>query len=58
MAHARVAPKLTPRLSEVHAVTREGRHVLIGTDSKNPVRRARAARNLTRWNEGKRTWLL
>lgn len=58
MAHASVAPKLAPRIAEMHAITADGRMVLIETDSKNPVRRARAARNLKRWNEGKRTWLL
>lgn len=58
MAHAKVAPRLRPRISEMHAITRDGRYILIETDSKNPVRRARAAHNLKRWNEGKRTWLL
>ena len=53
-----VAPKLAPRISEMHTITADGRMVLVETHSKNPVRRARAAHNLKRWNEGKRTWLL
>lgn len=58
MAHVALGKQLKPSISEMHAITRDGRMVLIETDSKNPVRRARAARNLKRWNEGKRTWLL
>lgn len=58
MAYAKLAPKLTANISEMHAITRDGRYILIETNSKNPVRRARASRNHKRWNEGKRTWLL
>lgn len=58
MANVTLAPKLRPSISEMHAITRDGRMVLIETTSKNPVKRARAAHNRNRWNEGKRTWLL
>lgn len=43
-----------------HAITREGRHVLVvaqGPESSF-VDRVRARWNNRRWNEGKRTWLL
>jgi hypothetical protein len=55
--------ELAPKLNVVvrrHAITRAGRHVLIEASGKGVSRleRARAARNLKRWNEGKRTWLL
>jgi hypothetical protein len=58
MANVTLAPKLQPQIAEMRAITVDGRMVLIETNSKNPVRRARAAHNLKRWNEGKRTWLL
>jgi hypothetical protein len=58
MANVSLVPKLQPQIAEMHAITADGRMVLIETHSRNPVRRARAAHNLKRWNEGKRTWLL